>query len=97
MEENHDLDKLREAVLDDIDRTKKKYRMAILLCALTEGFLIILYLSVMDGRNVLHWLIFIAASLAYWTLGAGLLALGIYNNLNTQRIINAIYSSKNED
>ena len=97
MEENRDLDKLRETVLKNIDQSKKRISLVLLFCGLTEAVLIIFYLEMMDFKNTLHNLVLLAAIWITTILGTGIFVLGMYNFFNTQRIIKAIYSLKNED
>lgn len=85
-----DLGRVRRAVLDRIERSERKFKLAIAAACLIEGVFLLAYLHLMDFHNSLHWLILIAAGLVYCTVGAGLFALGAYINLSTQRVLRSI-------
>ena len=97
MEDNHELDKLRKAVLNDINKYERYFRLSIVSASLVEAGFIIFFLIIADHTSALHWLIFIAAMATYTIIGIGLFSLGFHINLNAQRILKAIYLNKDSD
>jgi uncharacterized membrane protein YbhN (UPF0104 family) len=85
-----DLGNVRVAALERVDRGRRNLTRAIVAVAVAEATLLVTFLLLMDYRDRLHWLLFVAALLVYCTLGLGLVALGAYFNLVTQRILKAI-------
>ena len=85
-----DLGNVRVAALERVDRGRRNLTRAIIAVAVVEATLLVTFLLLMDYRDRLHWLLLVAALLVYCTLGLGLIALGAYVNLVTQRILKAI-------
>jgi uncharacterized membrane protein YbhN (UPF0104 family) len=85
-----DLGNVRVAALERVDRGRRYLTWAIIAVAMVEATLLVTFLLLMDYRDRLHWLLLVAALLVYCTLGLGLVALGAYVNLVTQRILKAI-------
>jgi len=84
------LDGILEGVLNTSEKAWKRFNQATLFAVLVEASLLVTYLLVMDFGQRLHWLLLIAAVLTYATVGAGLVIMGAFINMNTLRVLKAI-------
>jgi hypothetical protein len=82
--------KIKNQVLDEVDKSKKAMKLRAAAMGLVEGSLLITYLCLMNYHERLHWLILVAALLTYGTISMGLLTLMAYIDVNTQRVLKAI-------
>ena len=85
-----ELDKVRAAALERVARGERNVKLAIIGAAAIEGLGLLGFLLLMDYHSRLHWLLLVMAFLIYGTLAAGIIALGVYVNLATLRILKAI-------
>ena len=76
MEDIQELDKLRNAVLNDINKYERYFKFSIMGASLVEAGFIILFLLIADHTSALHWLIFVSAMATYSIIGVGLFSLG---------------------
>jgi hypothetical protein len=90
MNGNLDTDGIRGAALDRIEGRQRAYRFAFLGAAASEAVLLLLFVLLADFSNRVHVLILIGACLVYWTLALGLVALGVYMDLCTRRVLKAL-------
>lgn len=90
MASERDLDGVRLAALDEVDRAERAFKAVIWAAGLVEATLLGTFLLLMDFGQRLHWLILVGAGLVYITLSVGLLALGAKGRVNTLQILKAI-------
>jgi hypothetical protein len=91
------LDKIRGAALDQIERSEKNYKLAFFAAALLEALFLLAYVLLMDVSNRLHLLVLIASIGIYSIIGLGLVALGAHVTRQTQMILKAIALSNKTD
>src|SRR5262245_19334877 len=91
------LDRVRGAALDRIERGARAYRLAFRSAAAVEGAFFVGFLLLADFSNRLHVLLLLATVAVYTIVGLGLFALGAHVNRCTDRVLQAIeWSSKRE-
>lgn len=90
MESPPDLDRIRRAALDQVDKARRAVIAFFVVAGVLEGIFLVLVLVTTDFADPTHRLILFAACLVYLTLGVGLLALGAYVRLNALRVIQAV-------
>jgi hypothetical protein len=90
MTEPTDLDKLRAAALERVERAELSYKLGRLFLITFEAALFACILLTMDYRNRLHWLLLYTAMLVYGIWLGGILTLGSYIRYSTQGILKAI-------
>jgi hypothetical protein len=90
MSANVNLDKIRGAALDRIERSEKHYKMAFFGAVLLEAMFLLAFILAMDVANRLHLLVLIASIAIYSIIALGLVALGAHGTRNTQMILKAI-------
>lgn len=81
---------VRAAALERMDRTERHYKLAFLAAAIVEASFLAGYLLLADFTNRLHVLLLIAAVAIYSIIALGLVALGAHINRNTLRILKAL-------
>jgi hypothetical protein len=97
MSANINLDKIRGAALDKVERSEKNYKMAFFAAAMLEAMFLLGFILLMDVSNRLHLLVLIASIGIYSIIGLGLVALGAHVTRNTQMILKAITLSDKND
>jgi hypothetical protein len=90
MTENVDLDRIRGAALDRIEKAERQRKYLLGGMALAEGLCLVLYVVLADWDDRLHQLIFIAACLVYTTLALGLFSLAAHVQACTQRVLRSV-------
>ena len=90
MTEPTDLDKVRAAALERMERAEFSYKLGKLFLITFEAALLACVLITMDYRDRLHWLLLYTALLVYGIWLGGILTLGSYIKYSTQGIIKAI-------
>jgi len=85
-----DLDKIRAAALERIERAERSYKLGKLFLITFEAALLACVLITMDDRDRLHWLLLYTALLVYGIWLGGILTLGSYIKYSTQGILKAI-------
>lgn len=90
MSEVHDVDRVRGAALDRIERSERHYKAAFFGAAIVEAFFLVGFLLLADLSNRIHFLLLLATIAVYSILAFGLVALGSYINRNTLRILKAV-------
>jgi hypothetical protein len=88
--ERTDLGKVRAAALERVARGERNLKIAIGGAAVAEAGGLASFLLLMNFQDRLHWLLLVMAILIYGTLALGIVALGAYVNLATQRVLKAI-------
>lgn len=87
---NENVNKIRRAALDSIERNQKMFIIFIFFGALIEAALIAGFLLLADFSNRLHLLILIATITSYSIIIMGLFALGFYLKSNILRVLKAM-------
>jgi hypothetical protein len=90
MTEPTDLDKVRAAALERMERAERNYKRGKVFLITFEATLLACFLGVMDYRDRLHWLLLFTALLVYGIWLGGILTLGSYIKDSTQGILKAI-------
>lgn len=90
MKETKNLDNVRKAALDTVERNQKIYIVFILFGAVIESFLLMGFIFLADFSNRLHLLLLIATVASYSIIIMGLFALGFYLKSNILRVLKAI-------
>ncbi len=90
MSEEKNIDGIRGATLDRIEKSERNYKLVFTGAAVVEGLFLASFLLLADFSNRTHLLLLIAAIAIYTILALGLVALGSYINRNTLRILKAI-------
>jgi hypothetical protein len=90
MSEVNNIDAVRRAALDRIERSERHYRAAFFGAAITEAFFLAGFLLLADLSNRTHTLLLLATVAGYTILALGLVALGAYGKRNTLRVLKAI-------
>jgi hypothetical protein len=85
-----DPDRARVAALERVKRGELYVRLAVIAAAVVEAAGLLGFLLLMDFGNRLHLLLLVMAFLIYGTLAMGIIALGAYVNLCSQRILKAL-------
>jgi hypothetical protein len=85
-----DLDKIRAAALERMERAERSYKLGKLFLITFEAALLACVLLMMDYRDRLHWLLLFTALLIYGIWLGGILTLGSYIRYSTQGILKAI-------
>src|SRR6516165_4336783 len=85
-----DLDKVRAAALERMERAEFSYKLGKLFLITFEAALLACVLLTMDYRDRLHWLLLYTALLVYGIWLGGILTLGSYIKYSTQGILKAI-------
>jgi hypothetical protein len=90
MSGNPDLDRIRASALQLVESKERQYKTAFYAAVAVEGLFLALFVLLADFTDRIQLLIFLGAGLVYWTLALGLIALGAYVGLCTQRVLKAI-------
>lgn len=93
MSEANNIDNVRRATLDRVDRTERHYKTAFIGAAILEILFLAGFLLLADFKsNRVHLLLFLATIAIYSIVALGLVALGALANRNALRILKAIES-----
>ncbi len=87
---NEELDNARREVFQQIEKREKNFKLLVSFIALLEGVLLLALIWNMNWTDKTHIIIFVSTLLIYLVLGLGLFALGIYQNINTLKVLKAI-------
>ncbi|HKY04646.1 MAG TPA: hypothetical protein VJQ56_07150 [Blastocatellia bacterium] len=90
MSDANQIDLIRGAALNRIDRSERHYRLAFFGAAVIETFFLVGFLLLADLKDRTQLLIFLATIAVYTILALGLVALGAFINRNTLRVLKAI-------
>jgi hypothetical protein len=83
----NDLDTMRATALRQLDRTERWFKLTIFAAALFEGFFLLAILWLADFKNQLHLLIVSCTGIIYMPVLLGLIALGVWMNRCTLRVL----------
>jgi hypothetical protein len=86
----NDLDNIRTAAIDRIERSARNYRLAFLGAVMFEGVFLAAFLFAADLHNRLHVLLLMATVGSYTLIVLGLVALGAYLDRGTLRVLKAV-------
>jgi hypothetical protein len=84
------LDRVRGAALDRIERSERNIKVAIGAAAVLEAGFLFTFVFLADLSNRLHVLLLLATFAIYSILAFGLIALGAHVNRCTERVLKAI-------
>jgi hypothetical protein len=90
MSEVNNVDRVRGAALDRIERSERHYRLAFFGAAIIEVFFLVGFLLLADLSNRMQLLLLLATVAVYSILAFGLVALGSHMNRNTLRVLKAV-------
>jgi hypothetical protein len=90
MTEATDLDRVRAAALERMERAERSYKIGKVFLITFEATLLACVLGTMDYHDRLHWLLLFTALLVYGIWLGGILTLGSYIRYSTQGILQAI-------
>ncbi len=90
MSEVNNIDGIRGAALDRIDKSGQHYRMAFFGAAVIEALFMAGFLLLADFSNRTHVLMLIATVAVYTIIALGLAALGAHVSRNTLRVLKAV-------
>ncbi|HEV3485909.1 MAG TPA: hypothetical protein VG106_10915 [Vicinamibacterales bacterium] len=85
-----DLDAVRRATLDRIDRAERNYKLAVFAAALIELAFLAAFLLLADFGQRLHVLLLISTIATYTIIAIGLLAVGAWDRRNTLLVLKAM-------
>ncbi len=88
--EKNAVNKARTNTLEQIEKTERSYNYAFIGAAIIELSFFVGFLLLADFSNRIHLLLFVASVSIYTILAFGLIALGIFVNRNTLRVLRAI-------
>lgn len=86
----NNIDGVRGAALERIDRSERQYKLAFFTAAVIEALFLAGFLLLADFKNRTHLLLLVATIAVYSIVALGLVALGSYINRNTLRILKAV-------
>lgn len=84
------LDHVRGAALDRIEKSERQFKRAMLGAVLFECAFLVTMLLAMERGNRTHWLFLIGIVGSYTVIVLGLIVLGTYVNRCTARVLKAI-------
>ncbi len=90
MSDATNIDVIRGAALNRIDRSERHYRLAFFGAAVIEMFFLVGFLLLADLKDRTQLLILLATVAVYSILALGLVALGAYINRSTLRVLKAV-------
>lgn len=90
MSDESKLDQIRHTVLDRIDQSERRSKLAFFAAVGLETCFLAAFLLLADFSNRLHALLFLSAIAVYSILALGLVALGAHVNRCTERVLKAI-------
>src|SRR5262245_2742362 len=90
MAEKNNLNGVRGAALDRIEKSERNYKLAFYSALIVETLFIVAFVLLADFHNRIHVLLLLAAIAVYMILGLGMFALGAHVSRNTQTILRAI-------
>jgi hypothetical protein len=89
-----DLDRVRGAALDRIERGARAYRAAFVAAAAVEAAFLVSFVALADFSNRLHVLLLLSTVAVYTLVALGLMALGAHVSWCAGRILRALDSAR---
>jgi hypothetical protein len=96
MSDKTNIDEIRSAALDRIERAQRNFVLALCAAAVWEAFFMVTFFLCMDRGNRSHLLLLIATVGSYTVVVFGLVVLGAYLNRSNLRVLKAIELMKDE-
>ena len=90
MSEVNNIDGVRGAALDRIQRSERHYRVAFFGAVAVESFFLLGFLLLADLSDRTQLLLLLSTVAVYSIVALGLLALGAYVNRSTLRVLKAV-------
>ena len=90
MPETVDLDRVRAAALERINRSERNVKLAFFAAAIVEVAFVVSFLLLADLSNRLHLLLLISTVSCYSIVVLGLVALGEHVNRGIGRVLKAV-------
>ena len=90
MSEAGNVNKVRQGVLDRIERSERHTKLAFFVAGVIEAAFLLGFLLLADLHNRTHVLMFLSTIAIYTILALGLVALATHVSRNTLRILSAI-------
>src|SRR2546422_6932266 len=84
------LDRVRSAALNRIERSERNFKLAIYSAVAWEAIFLIAFILGMERHNRLHMLLLISTVGIYTVVLLGLVALGAHVSRCTQRVLKAV-------
>lgn len=84
------LDRVRTAALDRIEKSERQFKWALFGAAVFECLFVVVFLLAMERDNRTHWLMLIGTVGSYTVVILGLIVLGTFVNRCTARVLRAI-------
>jgi hypothetical protein len=85
-----DLDQIRTAAVDRIERSARNFKLAFLAAGVVEALFMVAFLATADFHVKLHVLLLIATIGSYTIIILGLVALGAFLERGNLRVLKAI-------
>jgi small-conductance mechanosensitive channel len=95
-ETNLDLDRVRRAALERMERSERNVKLAIIAGVVWEAVFLVLFLTLMDRHNRSHVLLFVATVGSYTLIVLGLVALGAFVDRSVLRVLKALEMAAKE-
>jgi hypothetical protein len=95
-ETNLDLDRVRRAALERMERSERNVKLAVIAGAVWEVAFLLLFLMLMDRHNRSHVLLFVATVGSYTLIVLGLVALGAFVDRSVLRVLKALEMAAKE-
>lgn len=90
MSKNVDLDQVRAAALERIDRSERNFKLAFCAAAVLELAFLVSFLLLANFSDRLHVLLLLSTVGCYSIVLLGLVALGEYFNRGVARVLKAV-------
>lgn len=94
MSEKINLEQVRGAALDRIERGERNFKLALYAAAVCEALFLAAFILAADFSNRLHVLLLISFVGSYSVVLLGLFALGAHVNRSTLRVLRAVELTK---
>lgn len=96
MSDRTNIDGIRSATLDQVERANRNWRLALCAAAVFEGFFLLGFLLLIERGNTLHLLLLVSTVGGYTIVIFSLIALGAWLNRVMLRQLKAIELIKDE-
>ena len=96
MPETTNLNGVRGAALDRIEKSERNFKLGMIIFAVMELVFLLVFFFLMDRSNKLHVLLFVAAVGFYTLIILGLVVLGLHVRRDTQLVLRAIEALSNQ-
>jgi hypothetical protein len=92
MNSSHELESIRTGALRRIDAAERNFKLGLLLAALLEAVLLVAVIVLMDFKDRTQVIVLMTAVMVYSVLAVGLVVVGMYTRLSSERVLKAIAS-----